>query len=131
MYIINQLIKRYKLSIHQISPNDPYIKANGIDYYINKSYYSNPIIILGIYNNKQKQLISFFHELGHHLAPYPKSIYQNEYHAWIIGLSIAKTHKIKFNKNILKFATKQLNTHQHTNIQNQNHYQISIPKHTI
>lgn len=114
MFIVKQLLKRYKLSFHQIIPNDPYIKANGIDYYVNTSYYTYPLIILGMYNNNRKQLVSFFHELGHHLAPYPKSKYQNEYYAWIIGLSIAQNYKIKFDKNILKFATKQLNTYQHT-----------------
>lgn len=84
--------------------------------YINKSYISGNEIILGIYNNPEFRLISFFHEVGHFLSHKisVSSEYENERIAWEIGFIIAASHGVFFSDDAEDFANKQLKTYDET-----------------
>lgn len=81
--------------------------------YINKSYISGNIVILGIYDNPEYKAISFYHEVGHFLSAklLSDSEYENERIAWEIGFIVAASHGIYFSKEAEEFANNQLITY--------------------
>jgi len=97
-----------------------HIEANGVDYYINKSYLVGADqIILGIYDDPHLRMASFLHEVGHmqvdHNIGFAKygmtagySQILDEAAAWHIGFCVGKNHDIDFDEYVYKWAEKQV-----------------------
>jgi len=116
--MIDKIAADHSMILIRITSGDRYCKANGEDNYINSSYIAGDEIYLGIYTDKELELISFFHEMGHHLDKidwskgadkYTK--YKSEANAWKIGIAFAKEHGVTFSKSAIKWAQKQLETY--------------------
>jgi hypothetical protein len=85
-----------------------YIEANGKDTYLNNSYCSTKTIWLGIYDNPEKRLFSFFHELGHLIGPTPSYLscgkMAMELLCWSFGLQYAASLGIRFSDSTLAWG---------------------------
>ena len=90
------------------------------DFY-NKSYICGREITMGVYDDEDKRLAAFFHELGHLLvhkkyrrkrAPEQMKTLHWEIEAWNCGIFHAyKKFGIVFNENTIKWAYKQAMTY--------------------
>ena len=115
--IVQKMCKEYKVqlldkAVTPEEPLDPYYNGNSAC-----CRGSNPLIILGRYQNPEFRLISFFHELGHIVAtetnvipqykdlPYP---HYEEAVAWRIGLRLAEKRDILFSKHAISWAKEKL-----------------------
>jgi hypothetical protein len=113
-----KIAETYNIKIHEIIKGDSYCKSMGEDWYKNSSYIAGKEIYLGIYDDDELKIISFFHELGHSLTPpyknehsYKISKYEFEKIAWKIGLKKAKNHNYSFSFKSLRWAVKQLQSY--------------------
>jgi hypothetical protein len=100
----------------EVQLGDKYCKANGEDSYIDHSYVAGNYIELGIYEDPEKRIVSFFHEMGHILTPKRvhkrcNTKYEIEEKAWRYGYKLAKFYGIEFNKETKKWAQEQLDTY--------------------
>ena len=95
----------------KIEKGDIYCKSNGEDIYLNKSYIiGNDEIQIGIYENLDFLIISFFHELGH--IVYSKNgLYNSEIESWLNGFKLAKEYGYDFNINTYIWVMEQLLTY--------------------
>jgi len=95
----------------KIEKGDKYCLANGEDSYLNKSYLAgNNEIYLGIYDDNELMIASFFHELGH-ITDNKKGKYNSETVAWLIGFKLAKKHGYNFKEKVYLYAIEQLSTY--------------------
>ena len=89
-YRYKEIAKEYGLECHIVKPNDKWCQANGIEQYTNNSSCSNTEIWVGIFENEQWEMISFFHELGHIIIGLNSEMYPTKWHlelnAWMIGI---------------------------------------------
>lgn len=96
----------------KVEKNDYLCKCNGECSYINSSYIcGNDRIELGIYDDEELMIASFFHELGHITNQKIKGYYNSEEDAWIIGFELAKKHGYFFSDNTYKWCNEQLKTY--------------------
>lgn len=114
---LKSIAKKYNKELHKVEKGDEYCKANGEDNYINKSYVGNKIE-LGIYDNEELMIASFFHELGHvtdktkwWINADKTTKYKAERNAWKIGFDLAKQHGYTFSLSTYKWAIKQLKSY--------------------
>ena len=110
---IDRVADEHELTLIRVRPGDKYCQANGQEYYDNKSAYSYLVIYLGIYDDPELELISFFHELGHYLVGSTCELdkYASEKLAWMRGLAEAGRYGVKFSENALEWARKQVETY--------------------
>ena len=125
--LMRRLCDEYEIKFTQIITGDEYCKVNGEDSYINRSISTGHIscekygnntradIDIGIYQDEELKLISFFHELGHVTDDLKKhsrlTIYQIEKRAWEVGYELAKKERITFSVKAQVFARKCLETY--------------------
>jgi len=109
---------RYGLNVIKVVFGDEHCQANGTEEYLNHSYLAWPDIYLGIYDDEELKLASFFHELGHILIPddFPASVgYYTpaiERKAWRIGFEAAKSkHKLEFSQKVHEWVEGQIQTY--------------------
>ncbi len=117
--IVRSVVRTYpKLIVIQIYPTDKYCKANGIDTYMNTSYCTGHIknkanIFIGIYNDEELKILSFFHELAHVIGR-PDDFatkYLNEKYTWALSYELAKQYNINFSKKAKRWARIALSTY--------------------
>jgi hypothetical protein len=116
--MLKEIAENRGIQLIEVQLGDELCKANGEDSYINHSYVcGNDRIELGIYDDPEKRIISFFHEIGHTMVS-DRSIkrvkydtYKCERLAWKYGLRLAKFYGFKFNKETKKWAKEQLNSY--------------------
>ena len=109
---------RYVRNVIQVVLGDAHCQANGTEEYLNHSYIASPNIYLGIYDDEELKLASFFHELGHVLVPkdFAASVeYYSpdvEREAWRIGFEVAKNeHGLEFSQKAHEWAEGQIQTY--------------------
>lgn len=92
---------------------DPECLSMGDDYYTNSSFCYGDVILIGLYDDQELKVISFFHELGHILDPDRPHVnkYEMEAVAWKIGIEKAKEYNILFSPETLEWADVQLETY--------------------
>lgn len=96
----------------KVEKNDYLCECNGEDSYINSSYIcGKDRIELGIYDDTELMIASFFHELGHITDQKVKGYYNSEEDAWKIGFKLAKKHGYIFSENTYKWCRQQLETY--------------------
>jgi len=103
-----KIASNYNITVHKVEIGDENCIANGVDAYLNRSFCSGHYlnscstslsscaaeIWIGIYENKDEEIASFFHELGHCLTTIRdkfKDLSSNdsfnlELDAWMVGL---------------------------------------------
>jgi len=112
MDIQQEIAKKYGMKVIHVKEGDEHCEANGIDTYINKSYSCGNTIYLGIYQNSELKLLSFFHEVGHWIDKNISIIkYEREKKAWKLGYKLAKQYGVFFSDRANEWANKQLNTY--------------------
>lgn len=124
----NELIKRicedHGIKLHLMEEIfEDSEKAKNYDskeYHTGHSGYAHPDLFVGLYDDDQLKLISFFHELGHHLCCvndlYPEYEDLPYYHygeslAWRIGLNESLKYDVSFNILEINWAVRQLSTY--------------------
>ena len=90
-----KIASNYNITVHRIRRGDKYHTAIGDDVYLNRSW-SGGIneIIIGIFDDKDEEAASFFHELGHCISRDLGNSFDNiqngsfhsELDAWMVGL---------------------------------------------
>jgi len=117
-----QIAKDYDLKIIYITENnlDNYSKKYDIekeDLQNNAYVIGDEEIILGIYEDKDLRIASFFHEIGHTLISdkflemIDHDLMLVEYQAWIEGLKIAKKYGYKFSNKMFNYILKSVNSY--------------------
>ena len=109
---------KYGRNVVQITLGDSYCQANGTEEYLNRSYVSFPNIYLGIYDDDEFKLASFFHELGHVLVP-EEFIESVKYYTpdverevWRLGFELAKNeYGLMFSQKVNEWVEEQINTY--------------------
>lgn len=116
--IINKVINDYNLVLIDIKDNPSYIINSGMseETYINNSYRCGNEIILGIYDNDEIRLASFFHELRHGIdIPKEKKEYLSilgyEKWAWKNGYKVTKKYNVKFSSRVNNYIKLCLKTY--------------------
>jgi DNA polymerase III delta prime subunit len=95
----------------KVESGDQLCIYNGEDCYINKSYICGQARIeLGIYENIELMIISFFHELGH-IVNSVGDFYNSEEKAWKIGFKLAESYEYNFSDETHKWCEEQLATY--------------------
>jgi len=109
--IMALMANRY--GVHVIINRDYFIEAGmHPDDFVDRSFSikADRTIIIGIYNNPEKELISFFHELAHILYPD-----YNERETWREGIKIAERNQLIFDADTLKWAIEQCDSYKPPN----------------
>jgi hypothetical protein len=98
---------------NQVVKGDKFCKSNGYDNYINSSYSTFDEIWLGIYDDEELKVVSFFHELGHIKDPIKQhdNKFDQEKKAWDVGYELAKKYGITFTDKSKNWADEQLKTY--------------------
>ena len=88
-----------------------YCLVNGVETYLNKSFIIGAEeIVLGIYDDNELLIASFFHELGH-IIKHENNMFNTEEQAWKIGFEVAREHGFTFSIKTHKWAYEQLCTY--------------------
>lgn len=102
-YGIKKLVK--------VKSGDKYCLANGEDTYLNSSYLiGGDEVHVGIYDDEELLIASFFHELGH-IVENKNNKYNSETVAWLNGFKLAKQHGYTFTEKVYLWAIEQLSTY--------------------
>ncbi len=102
------------IEIAFVEPGDKYIQANGLDTYDNRSYcIGKDKIVVGIYEDDELFLVSFYHELAHCLFDYDRntSIYAFEQAVWENTFKLLEEHDYKISDNTAVWCLEQLNSY--------------------
>lgn len=114
------IAKDFDLKIVQVIVDDENCNDNGVDNYINSSYIIGDTIYLGIYDDINKKIISFFHEIGHHIIDrdfIDETIKKQncsfliEQKCWQIGFELAEQYKYCFDSDVYEWANEQTKTY--------------------
>lgn len=97
--------------VDQVREGDKYIAANGVETYVNRAFIAGRDIHLGIFDNEELKIASFFHELGHVAKPRRKGFLNCEGNAWIIGMELASQHGFVFKGATVAWMFKQLKSY--------------------
>jgi len=118
--LMERICNLYGISLTLIKPEDQYCSANGEDIYLESSSCSGPLgeggnICLGIYENLEFRLLSFFHEMGHLMETLKYdggfSSYLYESRAWSLGYLLAEAYGITFSDEAKAWGRDQLETY--------------------
>jgi len=114
--------KKHGIKIIEVEEGDVHCKANGLDVYLNASYICGKEIYLGIYQDEELRLLSFFHEMGHAIDDTDWSTgadktttYKAEKKAWELGYKLAERNGVSFSDNAKQWANEQLEKYNHFN----------------
>lgn len=114
---LKSIAKEYKQELYKIEKGDEYCIANGEENYINKSYIGNKIE-LGIYDDEELMIASFFHELGHVIDKTEwwidadeTTTYKAEKMAWELGFELSKKYGYEFSEKTYQWCNEQLKTY--------------------
>lgn len=94
--------------------DDEAIRVNGLDAYLNRSLSAGADYIeIGIYDDNELRMLSFFHELGHCLDPcrLHKTEFAQEQAAWDVGYQLAAFEGVEFSENARMWALANLETY--------------------
>ena len=113
--LIDKLIEIAKVygfeKVIKVERGDERCQANGEDWYINSSYVIGCTEIqIGIYDDNELLIASFFHELGH-IVGSKNNRFNSEEKAWEIGFQLAKEYGYTFSDKTYKWAKEQLETY--------------------
>lgn len=88
---------------------------NGEDKYFGRSWVSGNEIWLGIYEDEELKILSFFHELAHVFNKrFPLNYitkYQMEKAVWNTAFLVARKYGYTFSEKAIEWADKQLETY--------------------
>lgn len=105
--IYSQVCQKYGVTLFRVPQSDPDYK-----FYINASaIFGLDFLKLGVYEDEELEIISFFHEIGHVIAS-EINTYEAEKNAWKYGIEEAKRYGIFFSENALRWADEQLETYE-------------------
>ena len=118
---LKQIAKEFDIKVINVTQNslDKYCKKYGMppENFMNNAYViGDDEIILGIYDDNEVRIASFFHEIGHTLVSesFEKMVNYDtmliEYQAWIEGLKLAKQYEYTFSRKVFKYIIKCLNS---------------------
>ena len=111
---IEKIASSHGITLHQVFPGDQFCEANGEDHYVNRSFTAGRCEIwIGIYEDEDWKVASFFHELGHCLTQQEWNEDMLKFHyeldAWLVGLQVAQSYGYFIKPSTLKkFAIKSL-----------------------
>ena len=120
--IVREIVKNLQLILWDAEEDrefrEKYIKNNGRDYLENCSFiYGSDEIVLGLYDNPEWKLVSFFHEVGHifvtrkYMEDFHFDSEKIERQAWEIGYAIAASYGIFFSDETKAWAKEQEEGH--------------------
>jgi hypothetical protein len=113
------IANQYEIKVHKVEKGDKYCEANGEDLYINSSFAAGKDeIFIGIYEDKDMEIASFFHELGHCMSNNLKqfkreelSKWDIELDAWVVGLNEAYKHNYSMKPSTFIYMVECLNSY--------------------
>lgn len=97
-----------------IRPEAEMVAEFGRKYFVDRSFalINSKEVIIGFYEDKEFELASLFHELGHVYDPGPwRSKVEQETMAWNLGLEMAASQGIQFSKRAIRWSKKQLRSY--------------------
>jgi len=121
--LIFKLCQRYRIEFFDFSTDwagELPSYGTEVSWYCARSKHLKPLIQLGVYQDPEIRLLSFFHELGHivdrdnrRIPEYKDLPYYhfNEASAWRMGLRLAFRNGVEFSQNALDTAKEYLTTY--------------------
>lgn len=111
--------RQYGITVHKVEVGDEYWEANGSDVYFNQSACAGRNEIwVGVYEDKDREIASFFHELGHCISNNLKDFHYTEFNkfhieldAWMVGLTEAYKYKYLIKPSTLNYIVKCLESY--------------------
>lgn len=108
---LSAIAKSYGIELVKIHVGDKIYSANPANWYLNRSFICGKNeILLGLYEDEELMVVSFFHELGH-VVDSKNGWYNSERQAWKIGIRLAKQQGFTFSDKTYKWVTEQLLTY--------------------
>jgi len=104
------------IKLHMVKRGDSFCEANGEDAYMNDSYCAGKDeIILGIYDDEDLEIASFFHELGHCITKkkWEEGIlkFHMELDAWMVGLTEAYKYGYHIKSSTFEYMVKCIDSY--------------------
>ena len=115
--IMKKICKELGIKLHFVKKKDRWCKGNGEFMYSKTSWVSGNEIWVGMYEDFEIKVISFFHELGHILCYTQYGLnrndcnYEEEHSAWGKGIASAFLYDIYFSKKIDSYIGNCLRSH--------------------
>lgn len=109
---LKNISKKYGIkNFEKVEKGDYLCKVNGESNYVNRSVIiGNDTIQIGIYDDIEHMIISFFHEIGH-IYNIKNNMINSEPVAWIYALYLANENNFRFKQSTYEWVIKQLNTY--------------------
>lgn len=109
---LKRISKTYGIKyFEKIEKGDYLCKLNGEDSYINRSVIiGNDHIQIGIYDNIEHMIASFFHEIGHIYNTKNNKI-NSESEAWIYAFYLAKKNGFELSQDAYEWAIEKLRSY--------------------
>ncbi len=103
------IAKKYGVKkVIKVQPGDEYCHANGEKSYRNRSVIAGcDEIYLGIFDDEELMIASFFHEIGH-VVNMKNNKLNSESVAWLNGFKVAKKYGYVFSVNAYVWAIEQI-----------------------
>lgn len=112
---LESIARRFEINLVDMAKDPGNTSPEDIEaFYINRSNAGCYEIILGIYQDPDLRLVSFFHELGHLIAPPlgpDPELYDREFQAWRVGLMFALVEGYRAPPAALEWADLQLESY--------------------
>lgn len=110
-WIIAEVCRRFSLRLRDAAKEEYAIEVNmPTETFMERSFQIGSEIILGIYDDPEIRLISFFHEVGHYL-PEDKdaeTLFEFERQAWKTGLRLAAEYEMRFSFRAKRWAVRAM-----------------------
>lgn len=106
--------KKYNVKLIDVAVTTDYHKTVNMpeETFIEHSCNIGDEIIIGLYNNPERRLVSFFHEVGHTLYEGDaKNKYDQECRAWQACFRLLKEEKIPVTEETTRWCREQLKTY--------------------
>jgi len=110
---------RYGIKIYKIERGGKLWEENGEEMYLNRSFCAGrDEIWVGVYDDEDEEVASFFHELGHCISHSFDNLHHSEFRmfhveldAWMLGLTEAYKHNYLIKPSTFKFITDCINSY--------------------
>lgn len=115
--LMAEVAEQLDIQVIFVQDGDEHCAANGRDQYINRSVCYGRAVEIGMYDDKEIELISFFHEVGHIIDPIDWSKvegatkWHQEASAWRLAFRLMANYEVDLTDKTRLWAMEQLNSY--------------------
>jgi hypothetical protein len=129
-----RIASSYDIDVHKVERGDELWESEGEEIHLNRSFSAGrDQIVIGVYDDKDAEIASFFHELGHCISPNlreydPKNLkFHYELDAWMVGLTEAYKWGYMIKPSTFKFMVECIDSYIGWEEREIRNYEIELP----